>query len=103
MNNIGGSGSNSSLGTNGVVTFSSISGSGGAGTLRWLGTSSENSDKSFALNTISSSASAGMRIYAGDSNSVGSNLTLTLNGNINSTGFSQAVVNTTNVVGELQI
>jgi autotransporter-associated beta strand protein len=99
VNNIGGSGSNSSLGTNGVVTFSSISGSGGAGTLRWLGTSSENSDKSFALNTISSSASAGMRIYAGDSNSVGSNLTLTLNGNINSTGFSQAVVNTTNVVG----
>ena len=92
VNNIGGSGSNSSLGTNGVVTFSSISGSGGAGTLRWLGTSSENSDKSFALTTISSSASAGMRIYAGDTSSGGTNVTLTLNGNINSTGATNLVI-----------
>lgn len=92
VNNIGTSGSISSLGTNGVVTFSSISGSGGAGTLRWLGASSENSDKSFALTTISSSASAGMRIYAGDTSSGGTNVTLTLNGNINSTGATNLVI-----------
>ena len=75
VNNIGTSGSISSLGTNRVVTFSSLSGSGAAGTLRWLGTSSENSDKSFALNTISSSANSGMKIYAGDTSSGGTNVT----------------------------
>jgi len=92
VNNIGSSGLNSSLGTNGVVTFSSISGAGGAGTLRWLGTSSENSDKTFALTTISSSASAGMKIYAGDTSSGGTNVTLTLNGNINSTAASNNTI-----------
>jgi fibronectin-binding autotransporter adhesin len=92
VNNIGTSGSISSLGTNGVITFSSISGSGAAGTLRWLGASSENSDKTFALNTISSSTSAGMRIYAGDINSGGTNVTLTLNGGINSAGAANLTI-----------
>ena len=96
---MGMAGANSSLGQNGTVTFSSTSGSGAAGTLAWMGTSSETSDKAIALTTVSSSANAGLKIYAGANNAGGTNVTLTLDGNLNSTGYSQAVVTTTNVVG----
>ena len=96
---LGMAGGNSSLGQNGTVTFSSTSGSGAAGTLAWMGTSSETSDKAIALTTVSSSANSGLKIYAGANNAGGTNVTLTLDGNLNSTGYSQAVVMTTNVVG----
>jgi autotransporter-associated beta strand protein len=96
---IGMAGGNSSLGQNGTVIFSSTSGSGAAGTLAWMGTISETSDKAIALTTVSSSANSGLKIYAGANNAGGTNVTLTLDGNLNSTGYSQAVVTTTNVVG----
>jgi len=88
-------GNNSSFGTNGVITFGSASGSSGAGTLTWLGTSNETSDKTIALTTASTAGSAGLRIYAGDTSTnyvSGNNVTLTLNGDINSTGINNKTI-----------
>lgn len=92
VNSIGTSGANSSLGTNGTITFSSLSGGGGPGELYWLGSTSENSDKAIALTTVSTNASRGMKIYAGASGSGGTNVTLALNGNINSTGTNNMTI-----------
>ena len=92
VNSIGAAGSNSSLGTNGTITFSSLSGGGGPGELYWLGSTSENSDKAIALTTVSTNASRGMKIYAGASGSGGTNVTLALNGNINSTGTNNMTI-----------
>ena len=92
VTSLGMAGANSSIGTNGTITLSSDSGSSGAGTIQWLGTSSEISDKTFALSAISSSTSQGVKIYAGDSAQGGTNVTLTLNGNINSTTTNNKVV-----------
>ena len=89
---LGTTGANSSLGTNGVITFSSDSGAGAAGELYWLGANSEASDKNFALTTVSSASGAGMKLYAGASSSGGTNVTLTLNGNIISTGATNLTV-----------
>jgi len=92
VNSIGTSGANSSLGTNGTITFSSITGSSSAGELYWMGNTNETSDKAFALNTVSSLATRGMKIYAGDNGTGGTNVTLTLNGIINSTGTNNQTI-----------
>jgi len=89
---LGMKGTNSSLGTNGSIMFSSQSGSGSAGSLVWMGTNSAASDKDFALTSVSSSAASGMKIYAGSSSSGGTNVTLTLNGNILSTAASNNTI-----------
>ena len=87
---LGMAGSSSSLGTNGTIT---ISGNSGVSTLQWLGTSNETSDKIFTLNG-SNATNAGINIYAGDNSagSGGTNVTLTLSGNINSSANANQTV-----------
>jgi len=91
VNKLGMKGDNSSIGTNGTITISSSSGTSGAGEVRWQGQGSadETSDKNFALTTASTAASAGVNIFANNTNS---GATLTLNGNINSTGNNNKVI-----------
>jgi len=88
VSKLGMAGANSSIGTNGTVTINSASGTSGAADINWTGAADETSDKNFALTTASSSGSAGMRIYARGA----TNASLTLNGNINSTGISNKVI-----------
>jgi len=90
VNSIGTSGANSSLGTNGTITFSSRTGTSSAAELYWMGNTNETSDKAFALTTVSTAS--GMKIYAGDNGTGGTNVTLTLNGNINSTGATNQTI-----------
>ena len=87
VSKLGMAGANSSIGTNGTITISP-SGTTGAGKVRWTGSADEISDKNFALTTVSSSASAGVQILADGA----TNATLTLNGNINSTGINNKVI-----------
>ena len=92
VSSLGMAGSNSSIGTNGTVRFTSDSGSSGAGSIFWLGTNNESSDKVFALSEVSSSTSRGAKIYAGTNSGGGTNVTLTLDGNINSTTASNKII-----------
>ena len=84
---LGMAGANSSIGTNGTITISP-SGTTAAGKVRWTGSADEISDKSFALTTASSSTNAGMQILVDGA----TNSTLTLNGNINSTGINNKII-----------
>ncbi|NBS88067.1 MAG: hypothetical protein EBS60_08320, partial [Verrucomicrobia bacterium] len=88
VSKLGMAGANSSIGTNGTVTISSASGTSGSADINWTGAADETSDKNFALTTASSSATAGLRIYARGA----TNASLTLNGNIDSTGISNKVI-----------
>ena len=92
VGSLGMAGSNSSIGTNGTIRFTSDSGSSGAGSIFWLGTNNESSDKVFALSEVSTNASRGAKIYAGASSGGGTNVTLTLDGNINSTTASNKII-----------
>jgi fibronectin-binding autotransporter adhesin len=92
VRSLGMAGSNSSIGTNGTIRFTSDSGGSGAGSIFWLGTNNESSDKVFALSEVSTSASRGAKIYAGASGGGGTNVTLTLNGNISSTTASNKII-----------
>ena len=75
FNKLGSNGENSSLGTSGTITVGVGTTTGG---LRWNGTANEISDKTIVL----AGTTGGLNLYAdGDTNS-----SLTLNGNINSTG-----------------
>ena len=87
VNKLGMAGANSSIGTNGTITISP-SGTTGAGKVRWTGSADETSDKNFALTTVSSGASAGVGIFADGA----TNATLTLNGNVNSTGINNKII-----------
>jgi autotransporter-associated beta strand protein len=86
VSKLGMAGANSSIGTNGTITISPASAN--APTVRWTGSTNETSDKNFALTTVSSAGSAGVNIYA---DGAGTN-TLTLNGNINSTGINNKAI-----------
>ncbi len=92
VESLGMAGSNSSIGTNGTIRFTSDSGNSGAGSIFWLGKNNESSDKVFALSEVSTSASRGAKIYAGASSGGGTNVTLTLDGNINSTTASNKII-----------
>jgi len=87
VNKLGMAGANSSIGTNGNITISP-SGTTGAGKVRWTGSTNETSDKNFALTASSSLATAGMQILVDNA----TNSTLTLNGNIISTGINNKVI-----------
>ena len=93
INKFGMAGVNSSIGTNSTITISSASGTSGAAEINWTGSADEISDKNFALTTASSAtnssgANGGVRIYAKGA----TNASLTLNGNINSTGISNKII-----------
>jgi fibronectin-binding autotransporter adhesin len=76
FNKFGASGLNSSLGTNGTITVGIAGQNSGNGTLRWIGTANEISDKVINLG----SSTNGVAILANGA----TNGSLTLNGNINS-------------------
>jgi autotransporter-associated beta strand protein len=104
FNKFGVAGQNSSLGTNGTVTMA------GAGTLRWTGSSDETSDKTISLtgttgsyNLLANGATNGSLTLSGNINSTGAGAktltfagyntnTLTLNGVINENGGVNSVV-----------
>ena len=87
VNKLGLAGANSSIGTNRTITISP-SGTTGSGKVRWTGSADETSDKNFALTTVSSNANAGLEILANGA----TNASLTLNGNIISTGINNKVI-----------
>jgi fibronectin-binding autotransporter adhesin len=74
---IGNAGQNSSLGTNGTITIGGPSATTTGG-LRWIGTTNETSDKAIVL----AGTTGGLSLLANGA----TNASLTLNGNINSTG-----------------
>ena len=84
---LGNAGANSSLGTNGTVTFGIQPATSGAAALRWIGTADDTSDKNFVMGATN--AIAGMQIL---NNGSGTNLSLTLNGNISANNNSNKVV-----------
>ncbi|NDD13293.1 MAG: hypothetical protein EB072_11770, partial [Betaproteobacteria bacterium] len=74
---MGTAGQNSSLGTNGTITIGGPSATTTGG-LRWIGTTDEISDKTIVV----ASSTGGLNLYANGA----TNGSLTVNGNINSTG-----------------
>jgi len=77
FNKLGSAGQNSSLGTNGTITVSGPSATTTGG-LRWIGTTNEISDKTIVV----AGTTGGLSLLANGA----TNASLTLNGNINSTG-----------------
>jgi fibronectin-binding autotransporter adhesin len=84
FNKIGSNGVNSSLGTSGTITVGGPSATTTGG-LRWNGTTNETSDKTIVL----SGTTGGLGLYA--EGATGSSLTI--NGNINSTGAGAKTLN----------
>jgi len=84
---LGNAGANSSLGTNGTVTFGIQPAASGAAALRYIGTASDTSDKNFVMGATN--AIAGMQIL---NNGSGTNLSLTLNGNISANNNSNKII-----------
>ena len=77
FNKLGSAGQNSSLGTNGTITIGGPSATTTGG-LRWIGTTNEISDKTIVV----AGTTGGLSLLANGA----TNASLTLNGNINSTG-----------------
>ena len=89
VTSIGMAGSNSPIGTNGLIVSTNGTSGSGAGTLRWVGYRDEATDKTFILSGNPSTAIPGISILNDGNNAA--LLTLTLNGNIEARVATQAV------------